>query len=154
MASGDVKKISYIYGRTYSVIPANPLDAFVPCRVNADGSLVVTTGSSSLPSQRFNSGGDIISAVIKVSPGFLLQIDGFNPLGNPTRFLHIFDSTVVPANGTIPDWIAPPVSGNQTISHFFGEEGLVLGTGISVAVSSTRTTLTAAADMWISARFR
>lgn len=129
-------------------------------RLDSDGRIIVTNVPVPNPNvTKFDSGADVASAIIKASPGTLLDIFGVNGLAAATpptnvRYLHFFDAVAVPANGTAPEWVAPPIQGQQPIAFTFPDGGLPFITGIVMAVSTTRTTLTlAGADMWLSARF-
>lgn len=137
------------------VAPALLDGQYSKLRVDASGALLVNTSGASSAVSRFNTAGDAASIIVKASPGQLLQIDGHSPSSNVgDRFLHIFDAIAVPPNGTVPDYNPLPVSPGGTVAFFWGDVGLPLVTGIVVAVSTTRTTLTlAGADMWISGRF-
>lgn len=152
-ANGGEKKTTMPLGIFVAVPPALVDGQRANLRVDSDAVLLVRDTGPLAVVTAFDSGADVDSAVIKAAAGNLFQITAFNA-NAATRFLHIFDLAAVPANGTAPDWVPIPVPTNQSVAHFFGEEGLPFGTGITIAVSTTRTTLTlAGADMWISARF-
>ena len=122
-------------------------------RVDSDAILLVRNVGPLAVVTAFDTGADVASAIIKAAAGNIFSITAHNS-NAAIRFLHIFDLVAVPAPGTAPDWVAPPVGPSENVSFFFGELGLPFGTGITIAVSTTRTTFTAAgADMWISARF-
>ena len=140
----------------FAVAAPVPVDGnYVHQRCDANGALLVNSSGASAAVSRFSSGADVDSLVIKASAGQLLQIDALNA-NAAVRFLHIFDLAAVPANGTAPDYNPLPVTGGGAgvVAFFWGDSGLPMGTGIVVAVSTTRVTLTlAGADMWISGRF-
>ncbi|KKN33941.1 hypothetical protein LCGC14_0798590 [marine sediment metagenome] len=140
-----------IYGHNAAQAPVAGLSEAVVTTFNA-----LLVDPSGRPLSRFNSAGDATSIVVKASEGLLDQILVFNanPIGPPgDLFLHIFDLAALPANGTVPDFTSVPIrpQGSQGISF---DPGLPMATGIVLAASTTRTTLTlAGAVMWFAGRF-
>jgi hypothetical protein len=75
----------------------------------------------------------------RTSAGSLYQIFGSNE-GGAKRWVQVFDSTTLPANGTIPK-LSIPVDAGKTFSVSLGH-GRKFTAGIRIAVSSTAPTLT------------
>lgn len=87
------------------------------------------------------------NAVGKAAAGNLYAVYGYN--GNAaTRYIHIFNATALPANGTAPTLAPIAVPTGQTFSLDLAGYGIYFSTGIVVATSTTLATLTAgSADM-------
>lgn len=105
------------------------------------------------------------SGVIKASAGNLIHMLGFFEPGTSNTgevYLHFYNSTTVPANGTTPDFMAPIVfdySNNTADIPFdfdFLPSGMWWTTGISWSLSTTLATKTipvtsGAQDVWMQA---
>ena len=85
-------------------------------------------------------------AVIHANPGTLHYLDvSLAASVADDRWLHAFDSTTVPANGTAPkfSWVIPSKAAGERLQLVIESTvGLRFDTGISVALSSTEGTLT------------
>ena len=87
----------------------------------------------------------VTSLIVKASGGILFWVQIYNN-NAAVRYLHIFDSATLPANGTAPN--IPPYSlpaGGASIQPQLvdlGEAGLRFQNGIVVANSTTQATLT------------
>jgi hypothetical protein len=107
------------------------------------------------------SGAAVSSLVVKPSAGYLHNVKIYNN-NAAIRYLHIFDATSVPSNGTapaIPPYSLPATGAavNPTEVTFGGSEyeGLRFDTGIVVANSTTQATLTlGSADSIIAAEYK
>lgn len=122
--------------------------------IDNDGVLLTReTGGGSASPSRFNSAGDVASLVVKASGGNLFDYEAYNAAA-ATRYVQVFNATALPANGTVPDLMPLEIPAAGTGSLAFVNEGCPFTTGIVIAISSTRATLTiAAANMWVSGRF-
>lgn len=105
-----------------------------PLATNAHAATIVT-------------GISVTSVVGKASAGTLYQVYGYN--GNAaTRYIHIFNATSLPANGTAPTLAPFAVLAGQWFSLDLTPFGAYFATGIVVANSTTLATLTVgSADM-------
>lgn len=132
-------------------------------RVDATGALVTSLGGGGVvvaavtfvPPSSFNTGGTpAASGVIRATPGTLLDVNGTH-LGAAVAFFQLFNTVAVPANGTVPIvQIRVPTLQNFSIS-FADSQGMVFGTGISWAHSTTSGILTlGAAEMTLNAQHR
>lgn len=94
------------------------------------------------------------SEVVKASAGILRSITVYTAKTS-AQWIHVFNSTTIPADTTAP--IIPlylPI-GPINITWDFGEDGLYLSTGISICNSTTSTAKTiGAADCWFLVRFK
>lgn len=86
------------------------------------------------------------SAVISDKPAFLYSLQVINNVAT-LRYVMIFDSATVPADGAHPVWRGVlPISGELNLSWDGSDHANFAGApfenGISVAVSSTKDTLT------------
>jgi hypothetical protein len=79
--------------------------------------------------------------VVKTSSGIVLSVNAHNSSGS-TRYLHVFDATALPFDGTIPTLAPVQVPTDSTGSIDFISTGRPFSTGLVVAFSSTATTLT------------
>lgn len=71
-----------------------------------------------------------------------------------TRYAQFFDSTAVPANGSVPTLLPVPVVAGATISISFPDGGRYFASGFSWCSSSTQATKTlAGADFWVEVDF-
>lgn len=132
-------------------------------RCNNTGALVTTGGGAGgvtivvfEPPLSFDTGSTVAaSGVIRVAPGTLLDINGFNNSA-AVRFFMLFDAVAVPGNGTaaVTVVIRVPPTSNFSITLANGQ-GRQFATGIAWATSSTLATLTlAAAEMLVNAQHR
>ena len=85
----------------------------------------------------------------------LLDLLVFNE-ANQTRYIHIFDATSVPANGTVPTTPPLRVLRRSHVTHLFaGGQGQAFANGVVVALSTQRAQLSiAGADMFLNVQFR
>jgi hypothetical protein len=82
----------------------------------------------------------------------LFGLQGVNNNAAAT-FVHIFDATALPANGSVPRVIIKAAAADN-FSAYFGSVGRWFDQGIFVANSSTLATLTlSTADLWIDGQF-
>ena len=95
-----------------------------------------------------------VSGVVKASAAVFLEIVGFNNSGS-TRYVHIYDSPTVPAEGTIPACV-PIVVPSQGVFSLSFPRGLFLHTGLSWASSTTLQTKTVsgAPDIWATITYK
>ena len=86
------------------------------------------------------------SLVAKATPGTLVEvhITNENAAATASRWLMIFDATALPANGAVPLMMPYLIAPQSFIAIF--NLGLVCLTGITLAISTTNTTLTISAD--------
>lgn len=97
------------------------------------------------------SGTGVASLIIPNTGGLtdndftVFHIEFYNKSGN-TRYLMCFDGSAVPSNGAAP--ILPPLEVATTVvgSRTYDPGIRLIGTGLVFAISSTKDTLTAAAD--------
>jgi hypothetical protein len=102
----------------------------------ADGLDVWTTGKALAAA----------SVVLKASAGRLRMIYAAN-YNAAARYLHLFNATSLPVNGTAPDllFLVAATNGERIVgAEFFGEDGFYFSTGMVAAMSTTRATLTLA----------
>jgi len=92
------------------------------------------------------------SAVISTTPTWFFGLSGYN--NGPAQWIHLFNSTTVPADATAP-YIAPIRIGGATNFFFdLGEKGYFFFTGLSWSNSTTLSTKTiGAADVWMDALY-
>lgn len=86
------------------------------------------------------------SAVISDKPAFLYDMQVISNNTTDERYLMLFDSTTVPANGAVPVWRAVVPAEQQVSANFVGNDfanfgGANFQTGIAVALSSTKNVL-------------
>ena len=90
--------------------------------------------------------------VIKNQSGYLIAIHGYN--SGPTQFLHIYNTTAVPADTAVPILVIK-INGSDNFYIDTTDRGMPFTTGISWSNSSTLVTKTAgAADIWLVAEYR
>jgi len=91
--------------------------------------------------------------VIAYAPCIVKEIRVTNASG-ATRYLHLFNTTVVPADGSMPSLIPIPVLNGATVSITYPEGGRYLSAGLSWCSSTTQATKTlGGADFWLEADF-
>lgn len=83
------------------------------------------------------------SHVIKATPGTLRSVKALNTSG-ATLYLHVFDLTALPANGTAPDRTPIPIAAGDVNGDSW-PGGTTMAVGCVAALSSTIATLTLAA---------
>ena len=99
--------------------------------------------SSATNSATIHSTGLTASGVAKSSAGKLIKIFGYN--NGPDQFIHVFNTSSVPANGASPiSVIKAKAADNFEIN--FGDNGVYLSTGISFSNSTTAATKTTGAN--------
>jgi hypothetical protein len=106
------------------------------------GAVVVSSGSvTNTPAAGSiaNSTAYAASLVVKASVGRLFSLSGYN--SGPAQFIHIYNATSLPAETSVPVFIAG-VPAQSTFSFDFAGCGLPLSTGIVVSNSSTGPTKT------------
>ncbi len=82
------------------------------------------------------------SHVIKATPGTLRSVKALNTSG-ATLYLHVFDLTALPANGTAPDRTPIPIAAGDVNGDSW-PGGTTMAIGCVAALSSTIATLTLA----------
>jgi uncharacterized protein YoxC len=93
------------------------------------------------------------SRVIKAAAGTIYGITGHND-SNTAQFIHIYNSTTVPANGAVPV-VVFRVAGRSTFTLDWGIYGRFFSTGVSISNSSTLATKTiGAADCWFDVQYQ
>lgn len=119
--------------------------------------LTATGGPGGIASWIDRGATTINSLVVKASAGTLIEFQATNEnaAGGANRWVMLFDAAALPANGATPKlmpWILPP-QGFLSVSAL----GFVAVNGITLAISTTNTTLTVSVDApgtaSISARF-
>lgn len=110
--------------------------------------LPVVMGTSSTVWVPATVGATAASGIIKASTGTFYQAHGFNDRG-AKRYLMLFDSATVPADGT-SSWFCLRVPGGGTFT-LDANRARTFTNGLSWAISSTPSTLTidAAAQFWV-----
>lgn len=123
IANGDnVKILADLYGRLFAV-PFPPTVSAV---------LLSATTSSTGEADRIVTGAHT-----------LLEVEAYNNTGS-VLYLMTFDSTTVPANGTVPKFTAVPVAVGDTTAISLDPYGLAYSDGIVAALSTTPMFLTIA----------
>lgn len=94
------------------------------------------------------------SGVITTQPSTLIGIWARNTSAN-TRYLFLFDSATVPADGSVPTGGQPIELEAGTSAALVPPGGMQFDSGIAWCTSSTDNTKTvAAAEMWVTATYR
>lgn len=109
------------------------------CRLDTDGNLRVTIAAESIEPAWDDSPGLVASRVVKASPCMLLHLSGYS---ESSGYLHIFDATALPANGTKPTIAPIAIWWGWTLTAPLPPRGRVFKNGIVWAVSTTAETLT------------
>lgn len=103
-------------------------------------------GASDAAALTFHSPTAVASIVVKASAGRLFQVRAIINFAVATdRFIHIFNATALPVDGTEPEWellIPASAAYAQGADDFDPIDGIVLSSGIVLACSSTPGTLT------------
>jgi len=94
------------------------------------------------------------SGVASLKPCIIKEIRVTNASGG-TRYLHLFNMSVVPADGSTPSLIPIPILNGSTVSIGYTEGGRYFSTGLSWCSSTTQATKTlgGGADFWLEADF-
>jgi hypothetical protein len=105
----------------------------------------------------------VTNGVIKNTAGKLFKISGYlqpSDSTGATHFLQLFNSTAVPADTTVPQFVRPIVAASNTVLVSFEYEfavnfGRYFDTGMCWAVSSTgpSKTLTTGSTSWVQATY-
>ena len=101
-----------------------------------------------------NATSPALVASLLIAPGRrrLFGLQGVNNNAAAT-FVHIFDTTSLPANGTAP-LVVIRAAGSDNFSAYGGSVGRWFDKGIFLVNSSTLATLTiSTADLWVDAQF-
>ena len=109
--------------------------------------IIASLGGAAATSTWVPRGGVTLNSLVaKASPGTLVEvhITNENAAATANRWLMIFDAIAVPANGTVPLMMPYLIAPQSFIAIF--NLGLVCLTGITLAISTTNTTLTISAD--------
>lgn len=93
------------------------------------------------------------SLVVKAAPGILYGLSGFNSAATD-QFIHLYDSTTLPANGVAPKTlIKVPTASNFSVD--FGRSGRSFATGIVIGNSSTGPIKNiGSADCWFDVQYK
>lgn len=104
------------------------------------------SSNTASPTNRVVSNALEKSRVLKTTPGYLTDLMFYNSSAS-TVYVMIFDATSVPVNGALPASLIAilPVSATSTGKLDGFNTALPFGVGITVAASSTDTTVTAIA---------
>jgi hypothetical protein len=135
VTSGQVAPVDMdAYGRL-RVIPGQPVSGVDYGTLWADGTALVN------------------SLVVKNSVGSLVQVVGFNDSAS-TLYLHAFNASALPSNGTAPRWSFRIASGTN-FALDLTMRPRPFATGIVLAGSSTPATLTVTTTpaLWLSAEY-
>lgn len=104
------------------------------------------------PLNAVSAGAYEVSRVVKATAGVLYGLSGYN--SGASQFLHLFDATSLPANGSAPQFMIQ-ILGTANFSIDFGLLGMGFNKGIVVSNSTTGPLQTAgAADCWFNARYK
>jgi len=109
------------------------------CRLDTDGSLRVTLASEAIEPAWDDSPGFVAQRVVKATPGTLLFLSCF---AESSGYLHVFDATALPPNGTRPTIAPLQLWWGWSASLPLPPRGRAFRNGIVWAVSSTAATLT------------
>lgn len=91
--------------------------------------------------------------VIAFAPCIVKEIRVTNASG-ATRYLLLFNTSAVPADGSAPSLIPIPILNGATVSITYPEGGRYLSTGLSWCSSTTQATKTlGGSDFWLEADF-
>lgn len=88
-----------------------------------------------------SSPGLVASFVAKSGAGILYGISGYSNKA-AAQFIHVFDATVLPANGAVPVFVVNVAASPWNFSIDLGEKGQWFYAGVVLANSSTAGTLT------------
>lgn len=81
------------------------------------------------------------SHVFAANPAVLRYVKALN-VGAGAAWIHVFDATSLPANGTAPDRVPIPVASASVNGDSWGPRGTRFENGCVAALSSTAATLT------------
>lgn len=103
-----------------------------------------------MPASTYSSAAFTDKAVASVNPVIVQEVRITNASGG-TRYMHLFNTTVVPADGTAPAIMPVPIINGSTISFGFPDDGYYFSTGLCWASSTTQATKTlgGASDFWV-----
>ena len=106
-----------------------------------------------IPVTNYSSDNLSDKGVAALSPCIIKEIRVTNASGG-TRYLHLFNMSVVPADGSTPSLIPIPILNGATVSISYPEGGRYFSTGLSWCSSTTQTTKTlGGADFWLEADY-
>ncbi|MBI2388627.1 MAG: hypothetical protein HYV09_03335 [Deltaproteobacteria bacterium] len=109
------------------------------CRLDADGNLRVVVATDSLEPAWDDSPGFVAHRIVKATSGTLLHLSGYS---ESSGYLHVFDATALPADGTKPTLAPALLWSGWTIAVPLPPRGRVFKNGIVWAVSTTAEALT------------